>query len=251
MYRKLELDDKIFNRCNDILVKVLQGGNQLTRDKINEEFKRHKIIAQGHRLSYIMMYAELEQIICSGARQGKQFTYALLDERVREKPAAVEKDEALAQLTARYFASRAPATIYDFSAWSGLSIAECKTGMETVKDELNRININDLEYCMFRSDALDDDEAAENMYLLPIYDEFIMGYRDRSAINLSANSAPFKCDGNVIIFNGQIIGTWKRTVTTKQIKVEYDFSGSITGAQKLLLNKAIARLSSFYNLPAV
>src|SRR5690606_4347556 len=80
MYRQLELDYKVFNRCNDILIETLQDGNQLTRDAINERFKMHKIIAKGHRLSYIMMNAELEGIVCSGARQGNQFTYALLDE---------------------------------------------------------------------------------------------------------------------------------------------------------------------------
>jgi hypothetical protein len=74
MYRKLELDDKIFNRCIDIMMKILRGSNHLTRDEINQEFEKHKITAQGHRLSYIMMYAELEKLICSGIRRGNNFT---------------------------------------------------------------------------------------------------------------------------------------------------------------------------------
>ncbi|MEJ7680835.1 MAG: crosslink repair DNA glycosylase YcaQ family protein [Segetibacter sp.] len=82
MYRKFELGSTVFNRCNKILLKTLQGGKQLTRDALNEKFKRNKIIAEGQRLSYIMMRAELEGIICSGARQENQFTYALLEERI-------------------------------------------------------------------------------------------------------------------------------------------------------------------------
>ena len=119
MYRQLELDDAVFNRCNKILIKTLQGGKQLTRDALNEEFKRNKIIAAGHRLGYIMMRAELDGIICSGAREGNQFTYTLLEDRVPQSKAR-NYDEALAELTIRYFTSRGPATIKDFSTWSGL-----------------------------------------------------------------------------------------------------------------------------------
>ncbi|MES2284765.1 MAG: winged helix DNA-binding domain-containing protein [Bacteroidota bacterium] len=132
MYRKLELDSGIFNRCNAILIKTLQGGRQLTRDTLNEEFKKKKILAKGHRLSYIMMRAELDGIICSGANQGNQFTYSLLEERV---PAfgLKNKEEALAELTKRYFTSRGPATIKDLSTWSGLTLTDCRKGIEMVK----------------------------------------------------------------------------------------------------------------------
>lgn len=136
VYRQLDLDSTIFNRCNKILIKTLQGGKQLTRDALNEEFKRNKIIAAGHRLSYIMMRAELDGIICSGAREGNQFTYTLLEERVPESKAR-NYDEALAELTMRYFTSRGPATIKDFSTWSGLTLTDCKKGIAIVKTQLN------------------------------------------------------------------------------------------------------------------
>ena len=59
------------------------------------------------RLAYILMHAELEAVVCSGAPRGKQQTYALFDERVPPaKP--LHRDEALAELTARYFTSRGP-----------------------------------------------------------------------------------------------------------------------------------------------
>ncbi len=78
------------------------------------------------------MQAELDRIICSGAKQGKQFTYALLDERVPSVK-CLNKDEALAELSKRYFPSRGPATLKDFSTWSGLSIVDVKAGLSMVK----------------------------------------------------------------------------------------------------------------------
>ena len=46
---------------------------------------------------------ELEGVVCSGPRRGKQFTYALLDERVRPVAPIPTRDEALAKLARRYF----------------------------------------------------------------------------------------------------------------------------------------------------
>ncbi|MBC7773804.1 MAG: winged helix DNA-binding domain-containing protein, partial [Phycisphaerae bacterium] len=82
MYRQLALDASVFNPCNDLIVTTLEGQQQRTREEIAAEFRQHGILAEGHRLSYIMMQAELEGIVCGGARRGNQFTYTLLEERV-------------------------------------------------------------------------------------------------------------------------------------------------------------------------
>ena len=245
MYRQLELDDTVFNRCNDILVTTLQGGRQLTRDDINEELKKHKILAKGHRLSYIMMHAELEGIICSGARQGKQFTYALLDERIRHKK-SLEKDEALAKLTTRYFNSRSPATIKDFSTWSGLTTTDCKKGIEMLKPLLQKEVIEQQEYFFNPNNSLTDIQF-EKIHLLPVYDEFIMAYKDRNAIMTLKNNAPFRYDC-MILFDGQVIGTWKRSISKKAIDIAFDFFKPLNRKQSRILDEAVHHLSEFMNL---
>jgi hypothetical protein len=245
MYRQLELDNKVFNRCNDILVTTLEGGNQLTRDGINEEFKKHKIIAKGHRLSYIMMYAELEGIICSGPRQGNQFTYALLDERVKHKK-SLEKEEGLAELTTRYFNSRSPATVKDFSTWSGLTVTDCKKGIEMIKSPLKKEVIEQQEY-FFNPNVSLPDKHSDKSYLLPVYDEFIMGYKDRSAIMTLKNDAQFRYD-SMILFNGQVIGTWKRTISKSAIDMEFDFFKPLNRNQSRAFDEAVNRFSEFMNL---
>ncbi len=137
MYRKCELDDKLFNRTNDIMIKMLEGGKHLTRTEINSAFEKEKIIRDGIGLSCIMMKAELEGIICSGPRVGKQFTYALLEERV-SKVKAFDRDEALSKFVFRYFTSRGPATLQDFTTWSGLTMKDAKDGVESLKTKLTK-----------------------------------------------------------------------------------------------------------------
>ncbi len=110
MYRQLELDKAVIKKSYTVLEKTLRGDKQLTRTELGSAFKKAGIVAEGMRLGYFMMSAELDGIICSGARKGRQFTYALLEERVPEVK-AVKRDEALAKLVQRYFATRGPATL--------------------------------------------------------------------------------------------------------------------------------------------
>src|SRR6478672_8818922 len=79
MNRKLGLTNKIFNRSNDILEKAL-AGKSLTRTALQSLLQKAKIKTDENRLSHLLFAAELNGIICSGPRVGKQFTYALLED---------------------------------------------------------------------------------------------------------------------------------------------------------------------------
>ena len=248
MYRQQELDNKVFNKCHDILGNILQGGKELTREEINEEFASQKIVATGHRLSYIMMQAELEGIICSGARKGNQFTYALLDERVKEKK-TLAGEEALYELTKRYFSSRGPATVKDFSTWSGLTIGNCKKGVDMIGSKLKKATVEKQDY-YFASPAASCEKPIEGLHLLPIYDEFIMGYKDREAYFQLKNSTKVVkiMYDNMIIVDGQIIGTWKRAVKATSITVAFQFFKPLNKNQQKLIDAALHRLQEFTNM---
>jgi hypothetical protein len=250
MYRQLELEKKLFAKCTKIVIQSLEGKNQLTRDAINQEFKKSRIKAAGHRLSYIMMHAELEGIICSGARQGNQFTYALLDERV---PPAKPKSgtEALAELTLRYFTSRGPATIQDFSTWSGLTMADCKIGIESVKGKLI-YETHGVDTCYFAEQP--KKRISNVIHLLPIYDEYIMGYKRREAILQVFNSLKQKPElgyDNTIVSDGQIVGTWKRIIKSKHIEFQYKLFHQLNSTQQAAFRKAIERYQEFAGLEVI
>ncbi|MCU0495542.1 MAG: winged helix DNA-binding domain-containing protein, partial [Chloroflexaceae bacterium] len=135
MYRKCELDKALFARSNAAIVKALESGQHLTRAELGVALGQVGMQAEGTRLSLIVMAAELEGLVCSGARRGKQFTYALLDDHA-PKTRHLTREEGLAELTRRYFSSHGPATIQDFSWWSGLTQADVKVGLELAKSHL-------------------------------------------------------------------------------------------------------------------
>ncbi|MCB0629887.1 MAG: winged helix DNA-binding domain-containing protein [Saprospiraceae bacterium] len=250
MHRKLGLDNDIFTTTLKLIVKQLEGGRQLTRNELGEVFAQHGLEFSGMQLSYIMMYAELEGIVCSGVRRGRQNTYALLEERIGPVP-ATSREEALSELSRRYFCSRGPATAKDFSTWSGLTLSDCRNGIGMWSGELHKIELSGEDYYFFPgNDGRDTD--FRQFQLLPLYDEFIFGYKDRSEV-LSYHSGltptPAFKHMNLILFAGQICGTWRRDPGSKDIALETDFFEPLSREQTVLFEKAIQRYSEFKGLP--
>jgi hypothetical protein len=99
-YRILGLDPKTRRRSRAAVERALRGGAALTRAELALVLKRHRIAVDGLRLAHLMADAELEGVVVSGPRKGKQFTYALLEERAPGAP-DLPREEALAELTLR------------------------------------------------------------------------------------------------------------------------------------------------------
>jgi hypothetical protein len=144
-YRKSGFTKEIFQKSNQVITKALQGGKKLIRTELKKLLDAAKIPTQDVGLSYALMQAEIDGLICSGPRIGKQFSYMLLEERVT-KTKKLSNDESLAKLTLKYFTSHGPATIADFSWWSGLTQSEIKKGLELNKPHLEKIEIEKKTY---------------------------------------------------------------------------------------------------------
>ncbi|MBC8161185.1 MAG: AlkZ family DNA glycosylase [Roseiflexaceae bacterium] len=250
MYRKLELDDALFLQSNTAIAKALEGGVQHTRAELALELKRVGILAEGIRLGCIMQRAELDAIVCSGGRRGKQFTYALLDERAPQAK-RLPRDEALAELTQRYFTSHGPATIHDFAWWSGLSIADVKLGLALATDVIQTL-IGGTSYWQAALPTIIQ-PTLPTALLLPPYDEYTVGYRNHSAILAAeyAQQAQYPIFSGVTVIDGQIVGAWRRTSNTKTVVIESTPFRPFSAAEQNAFARAAAQLGLFLGLPVV
>jgi len=208
-YRKLELDGKLLSRCRRVLAEALRGGQHLTRSELASRLAEKSIEAKGQRLAYILMHAEFEALICSGPRIGKQFAYALLEERV-PKAGALSPEQALAEWTFRYFLSHGPAQAKDFAWWSGLTLQEAQRGLEMLDGKLLRETIDGKTY--WRSPNGDGAKpGGPKALLLSIYDEYTIAYRDRGALGAERYIERLISMGNaltsVLVLDGSIAGT--------------------------------------------
>jgi hypothetical protein len=248
MYRKLELDSAIFNRSNAALAKALEGHRQLTRDELRVVLHKAGIATDGElRMGYLMMRAELDGIVCSGARRGKQFTYALVDERAPQVK-ALEREEALAELAGRYFMSRGPATVQDFAKWSGLTVTDAQRGLDTVRAQLQQEIVDGQAY-WFSTRTPSAKNRGPTAYLLSIYDEYISGYKDRRAICDVEFATRLSALGNalthVIVVDGQIVGTWKHTLNRETVVIEPNLFRRLTKAESQAIGVAARRYGDF------
>lgn len=202
-YRVNELTARVLARGADVLARSLEGGTHLTRPELGEALRRARINAAGPRLACIVMNAELDALICSGPRRGRQHTYALVDERA--KPArSLTRDEALAELTRRYFRAHGPATVRDFVWWSSLRVADAREGMALaglVHEQIDGLTLWSL------APQERAPRASASVRLLPIYDEYVVAYRDRQHITTPLKGLDMW--GNHLVADGGLIGAWR------------------------------------------
>jgi hypothetical protein len=251
--KRLELDRDVHRRGNAVFTKALAGGNVLTRAELRTHLERARVkITSGQQLGHLMMQSELDGVVCSGPRRGKQFTYALLDERAPQMP-RLSRDEALLELTRRYFLTRSPATTRDFSWWSGLTISDAKRGITLAGKDLERATLGGQEYWIAAA-APRPARSSRAVHLLPNYDEYFIGYRDRSAIADRLGHTQWVMGGNaliphVIVASGQLVGTWRRTFEQKGTVLTLSLTARLSAAETKGVQTAVKRFSKFLGAP--
>jgi len=247
--KRLELDEKTFKKSNGIIAKLLRDGKQLTRREITSALEKKGIQTNDLRASHIMFRAETDLIVCNGSRREKQFTYALFDERV---PSAKKKtkEEALAELALRYFKSHGPATLQDFSWWSGSSITDARKGLESIKSDLVSEKLKEDEFWFW--DETTVRKAKNNTIIfLPSYDEFLISYKSRYiSLNPQFASTTFTNNGifnPIIVNNAKVIGIWKPEYK-KELSFKANFFITPTEKEKQLCVKASKEFAKFMQM---
>jgi hypothetical protein len=196
--RDFGLDPRTLRRCRTLAEKALRGGNALTRPELYAIFEAARIDTSKSRGLHILFALAHERLICFGARRGKQPVFVLLDEWL---PASKPKprDEAMGELARRYMAGHAPATVADFAWWSGLTLKEAREALALAGE-------------------LPPPVAAKqgSVHLLPPFDEYTVAYKDRDAILDRSFFKRVNAGGGmlnaVIVIDGRVAGTWKRTL---------------------------------------
>lgn len=252
-YRRLELDDATIAASHAVFHKTLQGGKSLTRRELTTALEGAGISTQGLRLTFLLARAEVEGVICSGPRCGKQFTYRLLDELVPTYK-TLQRNEAVAELARRYFISHGPATLQDFVWWSGLKVADARAGLETIKSHLTHEAIDGQTYWRSPS-APPAQDLAETAYLLPSYDEYTVSYKDRSAIydgpQTNNSDRGTTILNPTIVLDGRAVGLWTRAIQKDAVIITPKLFTPLNQAEKQAIAAPADRYASFFGMKSV
>jgi hypothetical protein len=244
-YRQLELDAQTLTRSTTLIAEALQDGQHLTRTELFDHLQANGISTEGQRGVYMLQRAGLERLIYQGELRRNVTTFKAL-----EPGKTLPKDEALAQLARRYFNSRGPATLADFTHWSGLLISEARAGLESIKSELVEELIDGQANYLSPETPK---QPEHSVYLLPGFDEYVLGYKDRSAV-LEPQFANAICPGgngmfmSTIVSEGRIVGTWKRTIKKMTVEIALEPFRPLSSADMELLDISAERYGTFLGL---
>ncbi|GGF40471.1 winged helix DNA-binding domain-containing protein [Subtercola lobariae] len=276
-HRGLGLDTSTFEQARVIAESALSGGRALTRDELFAEFAAGGVATDGQRGVHVLWYLSHTKTLCFGPMIGNAQALVLLDEWVTA-PRRLQRDESLGELVQRYFTSHGPATLKDFLWWSKVLAKEAATGLNIARPGLESLELDGVTYWMGAgtldaasrggsdpgspvSDSTGIPAVAAArpprkppVHLLPGFDEYLLGYTDRSAALDAAHFERIVPGGNgmflpTIVAGGRVLGTWSRRATAKKVTVTFDPFVTLTAAQLAGASSAARTYSRYLGVP--
>jgi hypothetical protein len=247
LLRDLAIDRPVIKRATKIVQAALSGGSALTRAALYEQLDVHGIDTGQQRGMHILWWLAHEGLICCGPRAGKQHTFVLLDEWVPQ-PSSLARQDALALLARRYFAHHGPATLADFVWWTGLTVADANVAIEGARSQLSSEAKNKTTWWSGEG-APGRKFRSAPCHLLPVYDEYTVGYADRSAAldpvharHAAAGHGIFRAP---IVIEGRIVGSWTRNIRKDRVDINVVALTRFHREQRRWIGEAAERYGNF------
>ncbi|MEN0084785.1 MAG: winged helix DNA-binding domain-containing protein [Leifsonia sp.] len=214
-----------FAHAADVVTGVLSGGRSIGRADLMEVWERAGIATTGQRGYHLIYYLAQTGLLCWGpvvfAGNGNPSQALVLLDEWAPAPPRLDPDEAISRYLLRYLAGHGPATVRDFVWWIKGTVGGAKTARAVLGDALTMLEVDGVEYLV--TAELADRAAAtpatraerEAVQLLPAFDEYLLGYQDRSPILDERHFELIVPGGNgvfqpIIVAGGRVVGTWRR-----------------------------------------
>ena len=267
-HRQLELDEPAFTRSRTIIARAMRQQPILPRSALFAELDRGGISTAGQRGIHILQRLSMERMLCYGPHAEKQPTFVLFDDWIPTSR-ALDRDDALRTIAERFFVSHGPASMRDFVGWTGLTVVDAKIGLHLAEPVLERIATGDGELWMSNErstaamrepSALDSGTrsakkiAVSRAHLLPGFDEFMLGYKDRSAALAPRHAARIVPGKNgmflsTLVLDGQVRGTWRRSARAHVGEFDASPFTPFNATHKRLFAAPAARYAHFLGTP--
>ena len=221
-FRNKEVTNELCVKTRSALQELLETQEELSHNEIQTKLaEQYNIKADGIKLQLLLMDAELEQLICNGSDMTNQATYTLFDKKV-PFGTSLSRQEAVENLTLMFFTGHGPATVQDCSRWTGLTIGEIKKGLKDIQERKEE-ELQEKDRYLY-SDELIEEELGPGNHLLPRFDEYFNGYKDKTPFLPNyADKKAKELNYNPILEQGQIIGKWTKKITKNNVQVNYEY----------------------------
>jgi hypothetical protein len=248
-YRQLELDEATFARSDDVIRRALEREGALVRSEIASVLEEEGISAQGQRAPYLLQRAALDGVICHGAPRGREPTYVLLSEWIGTREGS-DSGQGVDALAARYLASHGPATVHDFAWWAGLRVTAAR---QAVRDATSLVRVESGGKELWAAQGAPPPPVQGTAYLLPPFDDYLLGYKDRSAALDPAYAKRVNRGGGMprpaIVVDGKVVGTWRRATKSGKTIVTLELFRALDRDESRAVEEAARRYGTFASAP--
>jgi len=253
-FRQYGLDADEISRSNDVLAAAVDGGRHCARKELVTVLEAAGVVTGGLRMMFLLLLAEYDEVLISGAMQGKQQTYAAFDDRVPAGP-DYDEDQALAELARRYLRTRAPVTAKDLAGWASLTLAQARRAFAAIEAECL---VTELDGMTVWAPAEPEEfapaiESGSPMVdLVQPYDEVIMSYFESRRLLAPMGVLPvadYASYGPALLVDGQLAGHWRHRIGRRDALIEIQLRRSLSGPERAALQAAVAHYGDFLDMP--
>ncbi|MET7671432.1 winged helix DNA-binding domain-containing protein [Micromonospora luteifusca] len=255
---QLGLTDADADRAVDVLGAALAGGGRLTRGECLAALRAAGVATDGQRGYHLLWYASVRGVTCVAPNVGTEQTFALLDEWAPEQR-HLGRDEALALLAHRYARGHGPVTAREFAGWSGLTLTDARRGLAAAADVLRTVRVEDepmhVDAALADIALADARTSLDDVLALPGFDEYLLGYRDRTLMLDPAHQAAVVPGNNgifqaTVVRAGRVVGVWKRKIGRSGVTLTIRPLMTLDPATRARVERALGRYADFLGLPA-
>lgn len=244
-YKQFGLDHDTVERTAELMQSILADGEPRTRTELASMLGAAGVPdMHGARLAHVLMHAEIDALVISGPRRGRQHTYQLLDQRIpRDNPATPAKE--LATLVLRWFVGHGPATRRDLAWWSGLPLASIEAGLAELSPDALATTHHDGKAWYSAPGAHTAAGSRCRARLLGTFDEAVIGYRDVRA--LTPDGPTHEVAARPVVVDGYTVGHWRRSFTAGRVRLGIELDRSLGARGRTEVEAEARRYARFFD----
>ncbi len=234
---QLGLDEETYGRGLHAVRRHLASHGPATREELSPLMSAAGVPAGYPAERHLLYRATIEGLLCMGPNRGSKATFALIADWLGRPLAPVTQEEALARLAARYLAAYGPAAPADLAAWSGLPVAVVRAAWEAAGG-LAEVTVGGRPAWLPRERLAELEEPPPDppdVRLLPAFETYLLGYRDRSLVIDPAATGRVFIGGMirpVLLVDGRVAGIWKPNRKGRRVDISVEpFGGLPPGAE--------------------